>query len=455
MLLSAPSSSQRTASESEAYRRKLILGGAAALFVSIFVVREISMSQHDALSVLYVIPVAIVALELGLRAGLIAAVGASAAVAIWLATRQLPFALAPLAVRASILVSVGVIAGWFSDQMHATSAAAAIENERLLAVEREQASLQAEVDRMRRRLGDQLRNAARVIERQEQERRGIARQLHEEAAQAMAAALLTVGLLERGSTNDLTRAQFDDVRSQVRSSIADLRRIASSLRPAVLDEMGLASALNRIAEVEAEHNARAVSFSTDGLDAGLSREAEASTYRVIEEVLSALGRVRSVEVDLSTRQEMVQIVIEAHSEAHAGNGLAGDGLAGDGLAGDGFAGNGFAGSGHAGNSHAGSDHASGGFADDGPAGEGVPASESGLLADRDVLAEGFAVNRDVSAADVGESGQVLVTASFEEQRLRADLLATRARVELIGGSLHVGSLLGDGSRIVAELPLNV
>lgn len=395
------SAAPRSAAEDlVAERRKLILGVAAALFVCIFILRELSVSKQDALSVLYVIPVAILALGLGLRAGLLAAVGASAAVAVWLATRDLPFSIAPLAVRGSILVSVGVIAGWFSDQMRTSSVAAAVENERLLALEREQASLQAEVDRMRRRLGDQLRNASRVIERQEQERRGIARQLHEDAAQAMAAALLTVGLLERGSASELTRAQFDDVRSQVRSSIADLRRIASSLRPVVLDEMGLASALSRIAEVEAESNDRLVTFSTDGLEAGLSRKAEASTYRVIEEILRALGDARSVDVDLSTGQEMVQIVVEAHPLNDDGEGI----LAGDG---------------------------------------------KGVLAQ-----DGFAL--DGSLADEDEQlSQDLFASKLGEQQLRADLLATRARVELIGGSLHVGSLLGDGSRIVAELPLSI
>lgn len=396
------SAAPRSAAEDlVAERRKLILGVAAALFVCIFILRELSVSKQDALSVLYVIPVAILALGLGLRAGLLAAVGASAAVAVWLATRDLPFSIAPLAVRGSILVFVGVIAGWFSDQMRTSSVAAAVENERLLALELEQASLQAEVDRMRRRLGDQLRNASRVIERQEQERRGIARQLHEDAAQAMAAALLTVGLLERGSASELTRAQFDDVRSQVRSSIADLRRIASSLRPVVLDEMGLASALSRIAEVEAESNDRLVTFSTDGLEAGLSRKAEASTYRVIEEILRALGDARSVDVDLSTGQEMVQIVVEAHPLNDDGEGI----LARD--------------------------------------GKGVLAQEHGFALDGSLADEDEQLSQDLFAS------------KLDEQQLRADLLATRARVELIGGSLHVGSLLGDGSRIVAELPLGI
>jgi two-component system, NarL family, sensor histidine kinase UhpB len=355
-------------------RRTTSLTVAGALFVSIFLLRQLTMSKQDALSVLYVIPVAIVSLELGLRAGFVAAAGASIAVAVWLATRDLPFAVAPLAVRAAILFGVGLIAGWFSDQMRASSAVVASENERLGVLERDQAALQAEVERMRQRLGEQLRNAARVIERQEQERRGIARQLHEEAAQTMAAALVTVGLLERGAERELTRAQFDDVRSQVRSSIADLRRIASSLRPALLEEMGLESALSRISEIEAERNSRVVSFSTGELTEPLSPEAEASIYRVVEEVLGALDDEDSVRVSLATPEDVIQVVIDARTVE----------------------------------------------CEETPEANRSPAS-------------GF---EDV-----------------EQERLQIALLETRARVELVGGSLDVGSLLGNGTRVVAELPL--
>ena len=342
---------------------------AGALFAGVFVLRELSTSTGDAFSFLYVIPVAIIALEMGLLAGLAAAAGATVLVAIWLVTRQLPFNAAPLAVRGAVLFSVVLIAGWFSDQMRASSAAIASENVRLGALEHDQAALQAEVERMRNRLDKQLRNALRVVEGQEQERRGIARQLHEEAAQTMAAALLTVGLIERGAERELTRAQLEDVRSQVRSSIADLRRIATSLRPAVLDEMGLETALLRIAEVEAERNSRTVTFSTQGLSPDLPPDAEAVTYRVVEEVLAALEQADRVSVRLSTPQEAIQVVVEARL--------------------------------------------------------------------------GRSLN--LAAAAGGEA--------LGEDSLHAALAETRARVELIGGSLQVAPLLDQGSRIVAELPL--
>lgn len=362
--LLAQAAPQRSRWPSSRDRRMVTLAVAAGLFVSVFVLREMSTSKRDALSVLYVIPVAIVALEYGLRTGFIAALAASGAVAVWLTTRDLPFEAAPLAVRAGILFGVGLIAGWFSDQMRASSAAVESENERLSMLERDQAVLQAEVEHMRGRLGAQLRNASRVIERQERERRGIAHQLHEEAAQAMAAALVTVGLLERGTERELTSAQFDEVRSQVRSSIADLRRIATSLRPALLDEMGLESALTRIGEIEEERHERTVRVVTDGLSDPLPSEAEASVYRVVEEVFAALDGQDAVEVRLVTAHDAIEVVIDARGGHHG-------------------------------------------------------RSRNGR----------------------------------EQERLRGALLETRARVELVGGSLQVGSAGGDGVRVLAEMPL--
>ncbi len=356
-LLAAASSPARRWPE----RRLVVLGSACALFVAIFLTRQLVSGTSDAISLIYVVPVALVALELGLWAGLAAALTAAAAVAVWMATRDTGLDAVALAVRSAIFLSVAGIAGRFSDRMREHS----IRSARLLVLEREQIALRAELERMRRRLDEQLRNAGYVLERHEQERRGIARQLHEEAAQTMAAALMTVGMLERGPQRELTRSHLDEVRAQVKASISDLRRIAGGLRPGVLDELGLACALERISELEAERGRRSVSFAIDGIPRDLEREIETSTYRVIEEALDALPDAASVQVALSSRRDRLTIAIDARV-----------------------------------------------------------ASESGAIAGED------------------------------EHSLRDDLVATRARIELLGGSLRVGALAGEeGVRLVAELPL--
>lgn len=451
-----------------AERRIVVLTGAVVLIVGIFALRELTGSKGDAISLLYVIPVALVALELGLRGGLVAAAAATAAVALWMSTRATGLDAVALLMRALIFLAVATIAGRFSDATRATSArdgrllhsglalarldeasslaelivehisravpsswvsvtlegapasvsrgeplgetlrlpilshrsrvgsievssradrrfspedrlmletlalqaAVASDNQRLLAVERERAVLQSEIARMRRRLGDQARNATHVIEQHEQERRGIARQLHEEAAQTMAAALLTVGLLER-APGELTQEQLQEVRSQVKASIVDLRRLAATLRPVVLEEMGLHSALQRISELEQEEGRRAVTFTTHGLPEGLPRELETAAYRAIEEMLDALACSPSIAVDLVTEERSMRIVLEASTSEQRVEG---------------------------------EEERGGGF-------------------DRCL------------------------------RSVQSELAATRARLELIGGSLHVGAVDGPGTRIVAELPI--
>lgn len=445
-------------------RRSVVLLSACALFVTIFALRELVAGTGDALSLLYVIPVALLALELGMRAGVLAAGVALAAIGVWVATVSTEVGWVGVLVRALIFFSVGAIAGRFSDRMwghslreqgllrsgldlarldegadlrslladhieHAVKAgsvevhldgqplakrghaagqllrvpivspglgsgwievsagagrrfspedrltleaialqaAVASENRRLLTVEREQRELQGEIKRMRRRLGDQLRNASHVIEHHEQQRRGIARQLHDEAAQAMAGALLTVGLLERGIDSDMSGAQLEEVRKQVKGCIVQLRHIAGSLRPPALDEMGLAMALEHFADLEREHGPRPVRFSLGALPERLPPEVETATYRVIEEMLEALGGATAVAVSVGASDGSVHIAVEAL-----------DGLA--------------------------------------------PA-----------------------AADTERS--------FANVDLNVDLVATRARIELIGGSLRMTALPQGGKRLEAQIPI--
>jgi signal transduction histidine kinase len=389
-------------------RRSVVLLSAGVLFVTIFALRELVSGTGDALSLLYVIPVALLALELGMRAGAVAAGLALAAVGVWMASVSTGVGWVGLLIRALIFFSVGVIAGRFSDRMwghslreqgllrsgldlaridegadlrilladhieHAVrarsvevrldgqpliqrgeqagqllrvpivspglrggwievsagagrrfspedrltleaialQAAVASENRRLLAAEREQRELQEEIERMRERLGDQLRNASQVIEHHEQQRRGIARQLHDEAAQAMAGALLTVGLLERGIDHDISGAQLEEVRKQVKECIVQLRHIAGSLRPPALDEMGLAMALEHFVDLEQEHRPRSLEFSLGALPDQLPSEVETATYRVIEEMLEALQDAASVSVSVGASDGSMRITVEA------------------------------------------------------------------------------------------------------------------------------------------------
>lgn len=299
-------------------RRALLLTAAALSFALIFALRELTVGAGDdfgdAIGLIYLLPICLVALELGLRAGLLAAACIFAAIVISLALQGGELAVAPLIVRGVVLLAAAALTGLFSERARSHRHRDAIE----LAV------LRGEIEGMRERLRDQLRNAGRLLQHQESERREIALQLHDEAAQTLAAALLTVRMLERGADGGLAGPQLSALRSQVKACIGDLRQIADSLRPPVLDEMGLLPALQRISEVEAEAGRRRVSFHADKLPASLPREVETSTYRLVEDLLGALSDVAAIDAELAETEGSLRLRLLARL---AGSDADGDGSA--------------------------------------------------------------------------------------------------------------------------------
>lgn len=107
-------------------RRTVILVTALLLFLVVFLLRLADSSRTDAVSLLYVVPVALVALELGLRAGIAAGAGALALVAFWTLTQDTGIGALGYVTRASVLVGVGALGGTFSDRMRRAQARQAL-----------------------------------------------------------------------------------------------------------------------------------------------------------------------------------------------------------------------------------------------------------------------------------------------------------------------------------------
>lgn len=288
-------------------RRGLMGAVAIAIFIGCFGLRELYSGDADAFGALYVIPVALVALDFGFWAGLVGAILASA---LLIGAPTASNDASAWAVSASVIVFalVGTLVGRFSDRTRVLHAVVSVHNQRLSAAEQERAGLHAELENVHGRLRAQLCNAEQLLMHHEEERRGIARQLHEEAAQTMAGALLAVELLERGMGGGLTQEQFAEVRCRVRECIVDLRELATALRPPVLDELGLGPALEHLAELAGERGGRPVAIQATGMRERLPSDVETAAYRVVEEILRALPGPASVVLD-RTGNESVRITV--------------------------------------------------------------------------------------------------------------------------------------------------
>jgi two-component system sensor histidine kinase UhpB len=142
-------------------------------------------------------------------------------------------------------------------------------------------------------------SAARALSAQEAERRRIAQELHDEIGQTLTAVLLELKRVSDHAPAPV-RVELHQVQETTRNSLDEIRRIARRLRPGVLEELGLISALKSLA---AEFTATGLivrsQFDIDLPDLG--RDAELVLYRVAQESLTNVARhagARQVELTL-------------------------------------------------------------------------------------------------------------------------------------------------------------
>jgi PAS domain S-box-containing protein len=153
-----------------------------------------------------------------------------------------------------------------------------------------------------------------VITVQEEERRRIARELHDETAQSLASLLLGLSALGEVRTVKAARLQARDLHQVATRALAEVRRLAWGLRPSVLDDLGLVTALERYAEEFGRTRGVAIEVETDGLgDGRLPLPVETALYRIMQEALSNVARhaaTRRVRLRLQRRAAAVAMVVE-------------------------------------------------------------------------------------------------------------------------------------------------
>src|ERR671917_516309 len=95
-------------------------------------------------------------------------------------------------------------------------------------------------------------SARRSLDAQEGERRRVAQELHDEVGQALTAIVLQLDRMARKAEPAL-REELAEARESARASLGDVRRIAQRLRPEVLEDLGLANALQALCDRVGEH----------------------------------------------------------------------------------------------------------------------------------------------------------------------------------------------------------
>jgi len=172
-------------------------------------------------------------------------------------------------------------------------------------------------------------SSARALAAQEAERHRIAQELHDQVGQDLTVVLLGLKRLD-GRVPAEMAGEIEVLRESVRAGLDDVGRVARQLRPGVLDDLGLASALAALCSDVAAHSRLAVRRSVSpGLPA-LSPEAELVIYRVAQEALTNVARhARASTVSVSLTRLGAEAVLEVTDDGTATGGLTpGSGLAG-------------------------------------------------------------------------------------------------------------------------------
>ncbi len=147
---------------------------------------------------------------------------------------------------------------------------------------------QAELtQRLEERTGELARLSARLVEQHEDERKRLARELHDETGQLFSAMRMEVGALQGVAGAGAVAARMDAL---VTAGLTSLRRVTAALRPSLLDDLGLLSAVRSlVAQVSREGQVQA-SLQAPETMASLRRDRELALFRAAQEGITNVLR---------------------------------------------------------------------------------------------------------------------------------------------------------------------
>ncbi|MCL4369765.1 MAG: HAMP domain-containing protein, partial [Chloroflexi bacterium] len=165
----------------------------------------------------------------------------------------------------------------------------------------------------------------RVIDAQEEERRRIARELHDETSQSMAA--LTVGLKVASSLieRDPRRAEriLEGLKEATALTLREIHNIVYDLRPTLLDDMGLVPALHWCATRWLSEQGVEVEVTAEGLGQRLPQQVETTLYRIGQEAINNVAKhagARHVSIYLEGEKGQVRLSVADDGRGFAGAG---------------------------------------------------------------------------------------------------------------------------------------
>ena len=153
----------------------------------------------------------------------------------------------------------------------------------------------------------------RIVAGQEQERRRLSRELHDETGQALTSILLGLKSIEETQGTERFATALAELRELVTVTLQDVRRLAVELRPKALDDFGLVPALERLTTGFAEQTGIETHLESRLAEGRLPSETETVLYRVVQEALTNIvkhAQAEHVSLVLQSKPGKVNAVIE-------------------------------------------------------------------------------------------------------------------------------------------------
>lgn len=208
---------------------------------------------------------------------------------------------AGLGALVSVIVNYLVLRAAFAPLRSLEATVTAVRNGDVLARAPHLATSDPAIDKLRETLNGmldalagyrgQLRaTSSKIITAQEEERRRISRELHDETAQALTSLLIRLRLVQNARTLEEAHREIAELRELTVQTIEEVRKLAIELRPTTLDNLGLVAAIEWYCRDYRERIGATIAFDVHGTPRRVHPEIELVVYRVAQEALTNIAR---------------------------------------------------------------------------------------------------------------------------------------------------------------------
>lgn len=154
----------------------------------------------------------------------------------------------------------------------------------------------------------------KVMIAQEEERKRISRELHDETSQALTSLMVGLKVLESEASFCEVQGRLQEMRKIVSQTLEEVHHLALELRPSVLDDMGLVAALERYVRDYEKKYLIKVDFHVNGFqNKRVSSAVEVAFYRIVQEALTNVAKyakAENISVLLDWREDWASVIVE-------------------------------------------------------------------------------------------------------------------------------------------------